>query len=132
MAVGIAAATIDTMLDAGFAAPLWVEVHSASPGSSGLLAPLWRNAGVPVRKPLTLSASSGGVKTSITAAQVWSAGEVNHVGTIDPTFITIWGSATSLALSFFRGDGALAANPQATGVSFTIPIGNITVILAQA
>lgn len=115
----------NAMLDGQIPVSSFAMVHSANPGAAGTTAAVWGG----LRKPITfpaLGAGGSGIKTS-SNGQVWSAGEVT--GATTPAFLSIWSAVTA---GNFIVSGALIANPQASGVAFTLSAGNVTIQLNLA
>ncbi len=129
MAVGLAAATANSLLDAlfnqtNYTAPtaIWIKLHVGDPGAAGT-----SNAAVETtRKDITavFSAAASGAVTSDTAV-TWT----NVAGTEDFTHWSVWTASTG---GTFLWSGTVTANAVTAGDTFTLPIGDIDASLSTA
>lgn len=130
MAVGLAAATANSILDA-FArnvsyagnAAVWIKLHTADPGASGATAA----AGNTTRKQITFGSAASGGTISNTAAVSWTSGEVTT--SEDYTHYSLWTASTA---GTFLGSGTVTANAVTAGDTFTIAIGDIDLTFGVA
>lgn len=129
MAVGLAAATANSLLDAlmnqtNYTAPtaIWMKLHVGDPGAAGT-----SNAATETtRKDITavFSAASAGAITSDTAV-TWT----NVAGTEDYTHYSVWSASTA---GTFYWSGTITANAVTAGDTFTLGIGDIDFTLTTA
>lgn len=124
MALGLSAAVANDILDAIGnnsalttipLAEIWVQLHTADPGSAGTSAV----AGNATRKQVSSGTPSGGAMSN-DAALSWTSGEVDTAE--DYTHISLWSASTS---GTFIWSGAMTANAVLVGDTFTIPIGDL-------
>lgn len=125
MAVGLASATANAILNAlcrstawTEPAEIWIKLHVGDPGSAGTA-----NAATEtdrIQATFGTNASSGAI--SNTAALTWLA----VAGTEDYTHYSAWDASTS---GNFLFSGAVTANPVTAADDFTIPIGDLDVTL---
>lgn len=128
MAVGFAVATANSVLDAiarnvsftGFAA-VWVKLHVGDPGAAGTTNP----AGHTTRIQGTFGTAASGGAISNTAALVWTGVTANE----DFTHFSAWTASTAGTFEF---SGLVTANAVLIGDTFTIPIGDLDLVLAVA
>jgi hypothetical protein len=121
MAVGLAAATLNSWLDAlcrsvTYTEPpeFWVKIHLGDPGASGA-----NNAAVETtRKQATFSAASSGAITT-SGALTWT-----NVSTTETySHVSYWDASTA---GTFLGSAALASSKAVTaGDTFTIATGDV-------
>lgn len=130
MAVGLAAATANAVLDAyarnvSYAgnAAVWIKLHTADPGASGATAA----AGNTTRKQITFGSVASGGTISNTVAVSWTTGEVTT--SEDYTHYSLWTASTA---GTFLGSGTITANAVTAGDTFTIAIGDIDLTLGVA
>lgn len=127
MAVGLAAATANAILDAlcrsvawSDPAAFWIKLHVGDPGSAGT-----SNAATETtRKQPTFSAASGGAITN-SAAITWT----NVAGTEDYTHWSAWDASTA---GTFLMSGTITANAVVTADTFEIPIGELDITAGVA
>lgn len=123
MAVGLAAAIANSILDALYRsvawsepAAVWVKLHTGDPGAAGT-----SNAfGDTTRQQATFSAASAGAITT-SAAVEWT--NLSAAGTI--SHISFWDAST--AGTFLQSDDLASSRTVAIGDNFTIPAGDIDV-----
>lgn len=127
MAVGLAAATANSILDAlcrgqAWTAPtaVFVQLHTADPGAVGTTAV----ATEADRVQATFAAASGGA-ISNSGAITWSAVAAAE----DFTFFSAWDAVSAGTFLF---SGPVTANAVASGDDFTIPAGELDVGLTVA
>ncbi len=128
MAVGLAAATANAILNAlcrstAWTEPneVWVKLHTGDPGAAGT-----SNAATEtdrIQATFGTNASSGAI--SNTAALTWTA----VAGSEDFTHFSAWDASTS---GNFLFSGTITANAVTTGDDFEIPIGDLDVQLSIA
>lgn len=127
MALGLAAATANAMLDAmlrnvSYAgnAAIWVKLHVGDPGAAGA-----NNAAAnTTRQQGTFAAAASGV-CSNSAAITWT----NVPNAEDYTHASLWTASTA---GTFLGSGTITANAVGVGDDFTMPIGDLDVSLTVA
>lgn len=129
MAVGLAAATANSLLDAlfnqtNYTAPtaIWIKLHVGDPGASGT-----SNAATETtRKDITavFPAASGGAITS-NVAVTWTA----VAGSEDYTHYSVHSASTA---GTFYWSGTITANPVTAGDTFTLAIGDIDASISTA
>ncbi len=121
MAVGLAAATANAILD-GIArsttwtepAAFWIKLHVGDPGAAGT-----SNAATETtRKQPTFGSGASGGAISNTAAVTWT----NVAGTEDYTHWSAWDASTG---GNFIMSGTITANAVVTADTFEIPIGDL-------
>lgn len=128
MAVGLAAATANAILNAlcrstawTEPAAVWVKLHVGDPGAAGT-----SNAATETdRIEATFGTNASGGAISNTAALTWPA----VAGSEDYTHFSAWDASTS---GNFLFSGTITANAVTTGDDFTIPIGDLDVSLGVA
>lgn len=128
MAVGFAAATANSILDAlcrsvAWTEPdaVWVQLHVGDPGAAGTA-----NAATETdRIQATFGSAASGGAISNTAALTWPS----VAGSEDYTHFSAWTASTSGTFLF---SGTITANAVTTGDDFTIPIGDLDVSLSIA
>lgn len=126
MATGMSTATCDSILDAIFnatsysVATPYIQLHTADPGASGTTAVATETT----RKLVSMGAASGGA-ISNDAAITWTG----VTGTEDYTHWTLW---TASSAGTFIGSGTVTANAVTAGDTFTIPTGDLDVVLTVA
>lgn len=129
MAVGLAAATANSLLDAlanqtNYTAPtaLWVQLHTADPGAAGTTAVATETD----RQEATsiFAAASGGAVDS-NAALTWTA----VAGSEDYTHYSVWTASTA---GTFLWSGTITANAVTAGDTFTIPSGSFDLSISTA
>lgn len=119
MAVGLAAATANSFLDALCNATsysvteVWIKLHTGDPGAAGT-----SNAATETtRKQASFSAASSGAITS-DGALTWT----NVAGTEDYTHYSAW---TASSAGTFLFSGTVTANAVVAGDTFTVAIGDL-------
>lgn len=125
MAVGVAAATLNSWLNATFRnvaytqpAEVWFKLHTGDPGSAGTTAA----AGETTRKQGTFSAASGGTLTT-SADLAWT-----NVSTAET--YSHWSAWTaSTGGTFICSDDLATARTVAVGDNFTITAGDIDIAI---
>ncbi len=127
MAVGLAAATANSLLDAlvnasNYTAPteVWVQLHIGDPGAAGTA----NTATETTRKQLSAGAASGGAVTS-DAALTWTS----VAGSEDFSHYSAWTASTAGTFLF---SGTITANAVTSGDTFTIAIGDFDLSLSTA
>lgn len=128
MAVGLAAATANAILNAlcrsaawTEPAEVWVKLHVGDPGSAGT-----SNAATETdRIQATFGTNASGGAISNTAALTWTS----VAGTEDYTHFSAWDASTAGTFLF---SGTVTANAVTTNDDFTIPIGDLDVSLNVA
>jgi hypothetical protein len=125
MAVGLAAATANSFLDALFRSvtytepnEIWFKLHLGDPGSAGTANP----AAETTRIQGTFSAASGGAITN-SAALEWTS--VSNTETV--THWSAWTASTGG--TFLCSDDLAAPKALDAGDDFTIPAGDLDVSL---
>ena len=129
MAVGLAAATANSLLDAlfnqtNYTAPtaIWIKLHTGDPGAAGTS----NAAGETARKDVTAvfaAASSGTVTSNV--AVTWT----NVSTSEDYTHYSIW---TASSGGTFLWSGTITANPVTAGDTFTLASGDIDASISTA
>lgn len=123
MAVGFISSVADTELDSLVGTYDYIQLHTGDPGAAGTS----NVAGNDTRKQVTFGSASGGT-VSNSAAILWSDGEVDTQETY--THFSLWTAATDGSCGF---TGTVTANAvEASGDSFTIPIGDLDISLNVA
>lgn len=123
MALGFAAAVANADLDSLVGTYDYIQLHTGDPGAAGTS----NVAGNATRKQVTFGSASGG-SVSNTVAITWSESEVDT--SEDYTHFTLWTADESGTFGF---SGTVTANPvDASGDSFTIPIGDLDISLNVA
>ncbi len=123
MAVGWISSVADGALDTLVGSYGYIQLHTGDPGSAGTS----NVAGNATRKQVTFGSASGGT-VSNSAAVSWSESEVDT--SEDYTHFSLWTAATSGSCGF---TGTVTANSvDASGDSFTIPIGDLDISLTVA
>jgi hypothetical protein len=126
MAVGLAAATANAILNAlcrstawTEPAELWIKIHTGDPGAAGT-----SNAATETdRIQATFGTNASGGAISNTAASTWTS----VAATETYTHVSVWDASTSGNFIF---SAQLAASKAVdAGDDFTIPIGDIDVTL---
>lgn len=129
MAVGLAAATANSLLDAlfnqtNYTAPtaIWMQLHVGDPGSAGTA----NAATETTRKDVTavFANASGGAVTS-NVAVTWTS----VAGSEDYTHYSIKSASTA---GTFYWSGTITANPVTAGDTFTLAIGDIDASISTA
>lgn len=128
MAVGLAAATANSILNAlcrstAWTEPdeVWIKLHTGDPGSAGT-----SNAATETdRIQATFGTNASGGAISNTAALEWTT----VAGTEDYTHFSAWTASTAGTFLF---SGTVTANAVVTGDTFTIPIGDLDISLGIA
>lgn len=129
MALGMAAATANSLLDAlanatNYTAPtaLWIQLHVGDPGAAGTA----NAATETTRKDITAAfpAASGGTCTS-NVAVTWTG----VAGTEDFSHYSIKSASSA---GTFYWSGLITANAVVAGDTFTIPSGGIVLSLSTA
>lgn len=127
MAVGLAAATANALLDAlGNAtnytadAQVWIQLHIGDPGAAGTS----NTATETTRKQASFAAASGGSMAS-DAALTWT----NISGSQDATHFTAWSASSA---GTFRFSGTVTANAYTAGDTFNVASGALTVSFSTA
>jgi hypothetical protein len=129
MAVGLAAATANSMLDALCRnvsytnAAVHVQLHVGDPGSAGTS----NQANETSRKQVTFGTGAAAGTISNTAAITWTNITVS-AGTQDATHFSAWTASTAGTFLF---SGTVTANPYSSGDTFTIAIGDLDVSLTN-
>lgn len=127
MAVGLAAATANALLDAllnatNYTAPtaVWIKLHIGDPGAAGTA-----NAAVhTTRQQLSCANATGGTCTS-DAAVTWTG----VTGAEDYTHYSAWTASTAGTFLF---SGTVTANAVSIGDTFTIPVADFDFSLTTA
>jgi hypothetical protein len=129
MAVGLAPTFAAQVLDAlgnasNLTAPtaFWIQLHTAEPGVDGTTAV----AGNATRKQVSFGAASGGTIANDTAVS-WTAGEVDT-----SEDYTHWSAWTASTAGTFLCSGTVTANAVTSGDTFSIPIGDLDLLLSVA
>ncbi len=125
MALGLAPAEANSLLDQLIIDYPFIRLHTADPGVAGTTA----IAGNATMKDITaaFAPASGGVATTDSDID-WSQGEVDT--TEDYTDFTLWDDAVPTT---FGASGSIAANSvSASGVAFAILSGGLTLAFAVA
>lgn len=125
MAIGVAAATLNSWLNATFRnvaysqpAEVWFKLHTGDPGSAGTS----NAAGETTRKQGTFSAASGGTLTT-SAALDWT-----NVSTAET--YSHWSAWTaSTGGTFLCSDDLATSRTVAVGDNFTIAAGDIDIAI---
>lgn len=125
MAEGLSAAQANAFLNSlcrGTAytppAGIWVKLHTGAPGAAGTS----NAAGNTTRQQGTFGTNASAGAISNTVAIAWTS-----VGTAeDYTHASLWDASTS---GNFLGSGAITANAVAVGDDFTLPIGDLDVVI---
>lgn len=129
MAVGLAAATANSLLDAlvnqtNYTAPtaIWIKLHVGDPGSAGTA----NAATETTRKDVTavFASASGGAVTS-NVAVTWTS----VAGSEDYTHYSVWTASTG---GTFLWSGTITANAVTAGDTFTLASGDIDMSLSTA
>lgn len=128
MAVGLAVATANAILDAlcrsvvwSEPAAVWVKLHIGDPGAAGTA-----NAATEAdRIQGTFGSAASGGAISNTAALTWT----NVAGSEDYTHYSAWDDQTAGSFLF---SGTVTANAVTAGDTFTIAIGDLDVSLGVA
>jgi hypothetical protein len=128
MAVGFAAATANSILDAlcrsvAWSEPdaVWVKLHIGDPGAAGT-----SNAAAETdRVQATFGSAAASGAISNTVALTWTG----VTGTEDYTHFSAW---TASSGGTFLFSGTITANAVVTNDDFTIPIGDLDVSLSIA
>lgn len=128
MAVGLAAATANAILDAlcrsaawTEPAAVWVQLHVGDPGAAGTSNPATETD----RVQATFGTGASGGAISNTSALTWTA----VAGAEDYTHFSAWDASTSGGFLF---SGTVTANAMLVGDNFEIPIGDLDVALGIA
>ena len=129
MAVGLASATANSLLDAlvnqtNYTAPtaIWIKLHVGDPGAAGTTNPATETT----RKDATAvfaAAASGAVTSNV--AVTWTA----VAGTEDFTHYSVWTASTA---GTFLWSGTINANAVTAGDTFTLASGDIDMTLTTA
>ncbi len=122
MALGIASAACDTLLDyytATIISTPFIKLHTASPGTGSTAA-----ATETTRKAITFAASSGGTKAN-SVAITWTS----VAGSETYSHFSLW---TASSAGTFEGSGTVTANAVTAGDTFTIAISGLTLALSVA
>lgn len=122
MALGIASASADTLLDYYVTTVIstpFIKLHTASPGTGSTAA-----ATETTRKAITFASSSGGSKAS-SGALTWTS----VAGSETYTHFSLWDASTA---GVFKGSGTVTANAVTAGDTFTIASGSLTITLSVA
>lgn len=127
MAVGLAAATANSLLDAllnatNYTAPtaVWIKLHIGDPGAAGTA-----NAATnTTRQSLSCANATAGTCTS-DAAVTWTGVS----GSEDYSHYSAW---TASSAGTFLFSGVITANAVTAGDTFTIPIGDFDFTLTTA
>lgn len=125
MAVGLAAATANAILNAlcrstawTEPAEVWIQLHVGDPGSAGT-----SNAATETdRSQATFGTNASGGAISNTSAISWTS----VAGTEDYTHYSAWDASTS---GNFLWSGTVTANSVTANDDFEIPIGDLDVTL---
>lgn len=129
MAVGLAAATANAILDAlanqtNYTAPtaLWIQLHTGDPGAAGTANVASNNT----RKDITavFAAASGGAVTSDTAV-TWT----NVPASEDYTHYSVWSASSA---GTFYWSGTITANAVTTGDTFSLGVADIDLSVSTA
>mgnify|MGYP001570324866 FL=1 len=127
MAVGLAAATANALLDAlGNAAnytadaSVFAKLHIGDPGAAGTTSPATETT----RKAISFAAAAAGSMAS-DAAITWT----NIAGSEDATHFSVW---TDVAAGTFRWSGTVTANAYVAGDTLTIASGSMTAAFTVA
>lgn len=125
MAVGLAAAAANAILNALCRSTAWTEpdavyiqLHVGDPGAAGTSNPATETD----RVQATFGTNASGGAISNTAAITWT----NVAGTEDYTHYSAWDASTS---GNFLFSGTVTANAVVAGDTFEIPIGDLDVTL---
>lgn len=128
MAVGLAAATANAILNAlcrstAWTEPdeNWVQLHTGDPGAAGTA----NVATETDRIQATFGTNASGGAISNTAALTWTGVADSE----DYTHFSVWTASTA---GTFLYSGTVTANAVTTGDDFVIPIGDLDVSLAVA
>ena len=125
MAEGFAAAEANSIIDQLIADYPWIQLHTGAPGAAGTA----NVAGNATRKDASaaFAPASGGVATSDVTLS-WTDPEVDT--SEDYTHCTFWSASTAGTFGF---SGTVTANAvDASGDTFSIPVGSLTVTLTVA
>lgn len=125
MAVGLAAATANAILNALCRSTAWteptevhVQLHVGDPGAAGTA----NAATETTRQQATFGTNASGGTISNTSAVSWTS----VAGTEDCTHFSAWDAATD---GNFLFSGTITANAVTTGDDFSLPIGDLDVSL---
>lgn len=128
MAVGLAPATANAILDAlcrsvawSEPAELWVKLHIGDPGADGTA----NAATETTRKQATFGTAASAGSISNTLAMAWTS----VAGSEDYTHASVWDASTAGTFVF---SGTITADAVTATNTFTIDVGGITVSLAVA
>ncbi len=128
MALGLAAATANSILNALCRNVAWtqpptfhVKLHLGDPGAAGTTSP----AAEATRKPITLSAASGGAITNSAAASWASYPTAETV-----THVSFWDALT--AGTFLGSDALATSRTLAVGDTLTLASGDLDLNLPVA
>lgn len=128
MALGLAPATANAILDAlcrsvTWTEPdaLWVKLHVGDPGAAGTA----NAATETTRKQATFGSAASGGSIANTSALSWTS----VAGTEDYTHFSAWDASTG---GNFIYSGTVTANPMTAGDDLNIAIGALVVALAVA
>lgn len=128
MAVGLAPATANAILDAlcrsvawTEPAELWVKLHIGDPGAAGTA----NAATETTRKQATFGTAASAGSISNTLAMTWTS----VAGSEDYTHASVWDASTAGTFVF---SGTITADAVTATNTFTIDVGGITVSLAVA
>lgn len=120
MAEGLSVTAANAVLSALASTYTWAQLHVGSPGANGTA----NVATETDRMQVTWSVPSGGAMTN-TAAVSW----VGVAGTEDYTHASLWSLVTG---GTFGMSGTVTANAVTVGDTFTVPIGELDVVLPIA
>lgn len=120
MALGIAAAEANSILDALVAEYPFIKLHVGDPGAAGTA----NAATETTRKQVTWGSASGG-SVSNSAQVQWT----NIAGSQDATHFSLW---TLVSSGTFGVSGTLTANGYTAGDTYTIAVGDLDVTLSTA
>lgn len=123
MALGLAVAEANQLLDALVAEYPWIKMHTGDPGASATA----NAAGNTTRKQVTWGAASGGV-VSNSAIVTWSDAEVNTSETYSHASFWTASSAGTFGFSGTVSGGTVASSGQA----FNLNVGDVDVSFTVA
>ncbi|MFE1192925.1 hypothetical protein ACFW6E_09005 [Streptomyces olivaceoviridis] len=120
MSVGFSTTAANSALDSLGTTYPWIKLHVGDPGANGTA----NTAVETTRKQVTWASASAASKAS-SADLVWT----NVAGSERFTHFSLWTASTA---GSFGGSGTVTANAVATGDTFTIPTGSLTLTLPVA
>jgi hypothetical protein len=122
MAVGLAVAQANAILDTLVTGGFWVQLHVSDPGAAGTSGV----AGNATRKLPTFPSAANGQKSN-DAVVSWTAGEVDT-----SEDYTHWSAWTASSGGTFKCSGLMTANAVAVGDTYQLPAGSIVLTLSVA